>query len=177
MSSFRYVSDREAGERHRATRSVASSAIPRSQPRPDITRVPVVHNVDTILQLGETRYCRFRRRAIGVPPLSYKKGRILFELYTRARALMKLLAETGEKEHEKEYYAKLEKIKRFLNKNSFPMGKFTRFLRTIGLGRNVFENATEFELLELADFFLRGRTQSSVQYSTEEIPAMQMETH
>jgi hypothetical protein len=132
--------------------------------------------VDTILQLGEVRYFRFRRRAIGVPPLSYKKGRVLFELYTRARALMKLLAEKGAKEHETEYYATLEKIKRFIGKNSFAAGRMLRFLRRVGLTRNPFENATEFELLQIADFFLRGRTVSTVRYSTEEVPAMLTET-
>lgn len=159
---FRYVSDREVAMRH------SSAKVPTKSPargvRPEIARTPEIRNIETVLSLGDTRYFRFRRWTIGVLPLPFKKGQALLDLYLKTMAMGKIVAEKGDKDVQSQYYRNLGKLKRMLWRHAYPTGRLLRMLRRVGVMRNPFRLATEGELLEIADFFLRGRTKSNVQF-------------
>lgn len=137
-----------------------------SSPRPPVARVPVTRNVETVLGLGGTRYFRLRTLGLfGVPALPYRAGQLLVEVFTYTVARAKLIAEgKGTAETEEQYYNGLDHLQRLLWKYSFPAGKLRRLVRRLGFLSNPYRNATERELLDIADFFLKGRMRSTVQF-------------
>lgn len=159
--AFRYVSDREVADRWQKS---SVKAQPRGA-RPEIARLPEVRNIEPVLTLGEVRYFAFRRHTYGVPPLPYKRGHAMLGVYTRTLALTKLIAERGDKSLEDEYYRNLDWFKSMFWRHGFRTGKMMRLMRRLHLLRNPFAMATEKEVLEIADFFLKGRTKSNVQFS------------
>ena len=157
MGEFKYTPTREVAERHRA-------AAPRESARPAIAKPAATVNVQPVLDLGSVRYYRVGRLAYGVPPLAYQTGHRILDAYTRAIALARVMAgKISDQATKEEYYRTLDRLRTLLWKASFPAGRFRRVLWHLGLIPNQLRRATEQELLDIADFFLRGRTMSTVQ--------------
>lgn len=169
MAEFRYVSDREAAERHKKAKT---ARLTRAQHR-EASSAPI-RNVEPVLSLGEMTYFQFRGRAYGVPPLPWKTGKRMMQIYTTTIGHANLVATTGDKEAERVYFEGLEKLQNLLWKSCRPTGLIPRIFASIGLARNPFRNATEKEILDHTDFFLALRMKSNVQNSPEQMmePAM-----
>lgn len=161
MSEFIYIPTREVDARHRAARGLAREHQPRGTARPPSAE-PRLRNVEPVLDLGTVRYYRVGRFAFGIPPLAFKTGHQILDAYTKAMALALVMSKGGTTEQKTEYYRTLDTLSRLLWKYSFPAGRRYRIMRRLGMLRNPFARATEQEILDIANFFLRGRTMSSV---------------
>lgn len=129
----------------------------RSQPMEQAQRA---RNLLAVLDLGNRIYFTFRGRAYGVPPLPWKAGAAVHAIWTEAQQYpTPLTADTLPR-----YYATLHKLPPLLWAHCRPVGPLLRLCRRLGLLRNPFEAATETELVQLADFFLRCRMRSTVRY-------------
>lgn len=160
MGMFRYVPEREVAARHRAKRAARGTTAPRLPVPPTAARL---RNVEPVLSLGETTYFQFRGRAYGVPPLPWKAGQRLLQVYTATLALAGHVALQGDAKAERDYFRGLARIQAILWAYCRPVGKIRRVFWHLRLLHNPFRGATEKEVLELADFFLKGRTRSAVQ--------------
>lgn len=160
MGAFKYVPEQEVRERHRAARVAHTTKGPSKLPAPPTASR--LRNVEPVLSLGETTYFQFRGRAYGVPPLPWKTGERMLQVYTGTLALAADVARTGDKKSEREYYRGLSRLQSILWVSCRPVGRIRRALRLLRLHRNPFKGASEKEILELADFFLKGRTRSAV---------------
>lgn len=138
--------------RHRRPASPAAES-PVERPR----------NVEPILSIGDASYFHFRGRAFGVPPLPWKAGQRITDAQARAiGAMATLSSDPTSLPIRADYYKALGQLAPLLWRHCRPVGKLRRFLRFIGLHRNPFANATDRELLELADFFSSRRMRSGV---------------
>lgn len=133
--------------------------------RRTIAKAPAarLRNVEPILSLGELEFVHFRGRAYGVPPLPWKAGQQLLDARLRAIDATAVLArDPRDPEMRTAYFKALAKISALLWRNCHPTGKVRRFLRRLGLLQNPWANASEWELLEHADFFVSRRMKSGV---------------
>lgn len=121
---------------------------------------PVLANIPTLLDLGDTVYVEFRGRAFGVPPVAWRVGEKL--LAARMDAMAAAGSGTLTKESAPAYYRALQKLARILWRHSFPVGRIWRFLKAVRVMRNPYRQATEAELVALTDFFLQRRMASGV---------------
>lgn len=178
MGEFaRYHSRHEVDERHRAARPAArgdaASRFAQGIP-PQIQ--PRTKNVEAILSLGSVRYFTFRGTVYGVPPVPFKVGEQILDLHVQVLTLARTIVTTKTSqisaESSKEYFKALSRLSSVLWKNMRPIGKVRKFIWRIGGMRNPLRGATEMEVKDITDFFLQGRTKSSVQFSTESIPAI-----
>lgn len=161
MGQFKYVPEREVlarHQRHKVARGSKASRLPVAPPTASRLR-----NVEPVLSLGETTYFQFRGRAYGVPPLPWKPGQRLLQVYNATLTAAGQVALTGDKEAEQVYFRGLARIQSILWAYCRPVGRVRRVLRFLRFIRNPFTGASEKEVLELADFFLQGRTRSAVQ--------------
>jgi len=150
MLTMRRVPRDEMDARHSLARRQRAKVAPE--------RPPQVLNVQQVLDLGNLVYFTFRGRAYGVPPLPYKAGQELMVLWTEAAAFTKLTGANTAR-----YMGLLQRLPRLLWQHTRVVGRIRRWMRRLGLHRNPFLQATEKELVDLASFFLRRRTMSSVQ--------------
>ena len=169
MAEFRYVPpSRDGDSRVRASRPDAS---PRGPVVPS-KREPRQRNVEAVLSLGSTRYLRVHRHAYAVAPVPFKLGQRLLEEYVSVTKLAAQLARTGNKDDANVYYIGLAKLARMMWPHMRPVGRTRRVLKWLHLLKNPLLSGSEFEIKDVCDFFLQGRTKSSVQSLSEaEIPA------
>lgn len=114
------------------------------------------HNIETVLDLGNSVYFHFRGRAYGMPPLPWRVGQRMLSLWLEVAAIKSPLT----KDTRVEYARLLSQFPRLLWRNCYPQGRVNRWLRRLGLLRNPFNVATEQEIVELANFFLSRRMRS-----------------
>lgn len=115
-------------------------------------------NVEVVLDLGNVTFFLFRGRPYGMPPLPWKAGQKLLAAWHVVTGTPNILTP----ETAPAYYEALQKIPPLLWANCYPQSRILRVLRWFGLVRNPFARATEYELAEYADFFLRRRTRPGV---------------
>lgn len=135
----------------------------RVRPPPEQRPTPPPLNLDAVLEIGEAVYFTFRGRPYGVPPLPWREGeRILNARLTLTEIGRELPDGTRviEREHMQEYYRHLRTLQDVLWDNTRTVGTVRRFLRRLRLARNPYRQATETEIVKLADFFF-GRRMSS----------------
>lgn len=158
MIQFAPTQPEEMARRH-------AKAAARSRPAAKVSKVePTPRNVEPILSIGGSEYFHFRGRAFGVPPLPWKAGQRISDCQAKAlNALAMLSSKPTDQQARSEYYLALAQLPRLLWANSFPTGKWWRFVKRLGLLRNPFEGATDRELLELTDFFSSRRMKSGAQ--------------
>jgi hypothetical protein len=144
MVTFRVVPKAESAairEAHYRKRAPAAAPRPKSQ------------NFAPVLAFGDIEAFLFRGRAYGVPPLPYKAGLELLELWTEASDLGSNMSHAVARR----YGAIIRRIAVLLWKHTRVVGKGRRMLRRLGLFRNPFAEATEAELVDLAARFLARR--------------------
>lgn len=175
MGEFRYVPPpRDGDPRQRASRPETSPRGPVAAPS---KREPRQRNVEAVLSLGSTRYLRVHRHAYAVAPVPFKLGQRLLERSIEVTTLARQLAVSGKKEDTVAYYNGLFSLAKMLWPHMRPIGRARRVLKFFGLLRNPLVSASEFEIKDVCDFFLQGRTKSSVQSLSEaEIPARETRT-
>ena len=159
MVEFRYIPPDEVAQRHRATPRQPNTRIPQRQPQQ--------RNVEEILSLGDVRYMGYRTRAYRVPPVPYKLGQRVLDTHIRVLTHAKKVARGGTKEDSDQYFTELSYLVGLLWKHIRPTGKIRRVLWHLGLLPNPFRRASEKEVNEITDFFLRGRMTSSVRSISE----------
>lgn len=133
-----------------------------AQARPEPARSPEVpqapRNLGAILDLGNMVFFLFRGRPYGAPPLPWRAGQRLMDLWLQAlRHRGDLTDQTA-----KHYYSVIAQLPALLWHLTSPVGRTRRILRALGLHRNPFRGATEQELVDLAAFFLARRRMSSI---------------
>lgn len=149
----------EIDEAHRRAATKARAA------QAETVSAPPTHNVDAVLTVGDTTYRHFRGRAYGVPPLPWKAGQRITALQGQLhRAMDALRRKPFDEAPRAEYYLALAQLPDLLWANCRPTTKWRRFLRAIGAHANPFADATDRELLELADFFSSCRMRSGAQF-------------
>jgi len=139
---------------------LATHAAKLAQRVPADTTVTRLANVDVVLDLGDTCYITFRGRAFGVPPVAWRVGqKILAQRMAATTAAGNgiLTAQTTGP-----YYEALGRLAQTLWRHARPTGRMRRMAKRLGLLRNPFQEATEGELVQLADFFLGRRMTSTV---------------
>jgi len=119
-----------------------------------------IRNVGPVLDLGNTVFFTFRGRAFGVPPVPYQVGRAISAIWTEAVALGAVISE----DKTPRYYELIASLPPLIWANSYPVGRWRRLRRRLGLFRNPFRKATEAELVDLAGFFRSRRMTSGVQF-------------
>jgi len=170
MGTFKYIPPREVEERHRSKRPTASprGALPsQSEPRQ--------RNVEAVLSLGSTRYLRLHDRAYAIPPVSFTLGQRLLDRSIQVTVLAKRLSITGKREDSVEYYLQLSSLAQMMWPYMTPTGG-RKWLKRFHLMRNPLLVASEFEIKDVCDFFLQGRTRSSVQPLSDQTPAYEIQT-
>ena len=121
----------------------------RPKPKPQ----PRALNTRAVLDLGNTVYFTFRGRAYGIPPLAWRTGEQILDIWLG-------LAEHGEELTRSAlpgYYDGLRRLQGLLWSACRPVGRFRRLLYRLGLHSNPLRRATEGELVELAVFTLGRR--------------------
>jgi hypothetical protein len=119
---------------------------------------PRPQNVHAILDLGNLVYFEFRGRPYGVPPLPWREGEQLMDLWLEVRGYGSEI--TGAKVQP--YFAAMRKLARLIWRNSRPCGFALRAAKRLHLLRNPFmSEANERELADIAVFFLGLRTKST----------------
>lgn len=162
MAEFRYVTERESAAKHtqhQATRQKLA--------RHRESSSSGIRNVEPVLSLNEMTYLHFRGRAFGVPPLPWKAGQRMLQVYTATIANANVVSQRGDKKAEADYFAGLAQLQSLLWRYCYPVGWGWRLLRMLGLHRNPFRVATEKEILDHTDFFLQLRMKSNVRSSPE----------
>jgi hypothetical protein len=154
MGEFKYTPIHEVDARHRAARAKTS-------PRGSDTGEQ--KNVQAVLSLGATRYFSYRKYLLAVPPIPFKLGQQVLALYIRSLADAKQVVKTGGEDATASYYQQLRLLTDLMWKHVQPLTKSRRFLKRIGLLRNVLKDASEKEVTDIATFFLQGRMMSTVQ--------------
>lgn len=114
------------------------------------------HNIETVLDLGNVTFFHFRGRAYGVPPLPWRIGQRLLRPYLEAKERGASL--TASTQHD--YVRSLHQIAHICWRHCYPASRPLRWLRRLGLMRNPFYQATEEDLIGIANFFLARRMRS-----------------
>ncbi len=164
MGAFKYIPKHEVDARHRASTGAASP------PRPPAARdpgTPVNRNVTAVLSLGDTRYYQVLGRVYCIPPIPFKTGQRILDAQTRCLAAATRAATLGSKEDITAYFAGLGELARLLWKHMRPTGRVRRIMRRLHMLRNPFVRCSEKDIQTLTDFFLQGRTKSSVRAISE----------
>lgn len=163
MVAFRLVPKAEVAANH-------AKAQPKARPNP-IPRMPV--NLGHTLDLGDTIYLAFRGRSYGVPPVPWKVGQRLVALRFAAQEA------SGEGVLSSDtlpaYYDAVRAMGKLCWRHCRPARWWQRVLKRVGLARNVFESASEAEIVAIADFFCSRRMTVSVGFpgrTTLPSPAM-----
>lgn len=110
-------------------------------------------NVRQVLDIGTLVYFQWRGRSFGVPPMPWKQGAQLMDVYLLAQSL----GETINSQNAERYYAALQEMARIMWKCTRPVGMFRRLLKRLRILGNPYRKASEKELAELAVFFLGCR--------------------
>jgi hypothetical protein len=124
-------------------------------------------NVESILSLGSTEFVEFRGRAYGVPPVPWKVGQALNDARLAAIDALEILRfDSTDRDATAAYYPAIRRIPSLLWANCYTTGRIARILKRTPflryLLRNPFDDASDGELLEYADFFLARRMRSGV---------------
>jgi len=102
-------------------------------------------------------YFEFRGRAYGVPPLPWKEGERLLDLYLTVRGFPAELT----RDILPDYYRAIRGMAKVMWRNCRPCGPRARLARRLGLIRNPFLGANDREIADVAVFFLGLRTTST----------------
>lgn len=161
MIEFHYIPPDEVDRRHRepSRQQDARASIPQRQPQQ--------RNVETILSLGDVRYVGYRNRAFRCPPVPYKLGQRVLDLQVKATMFSRQVVQTGKKEPADEFFKTMSQLTKLLWSHLRPTGKIKRALWHLGLLRNPLRYASEAEVNQITDFFLKGRMTSSVRSMSE----------
>lgn len=114
-------------------------------------------NLEHVMDLGNTIFFTFRGRAFGIPPLAWREGEKIFDVWQEARGLTDL----ADSDQRRAYFRCIARLQKLVWANCKPVGPVRRWLRFFHLHRNPFRRATEGEIAELAVFILGRRTKSS----------------
>jgi len=114
---------------------------------------PRALNLNHVMDLGNTVFFIFRGRAFGIPPLAWREGEKILDVWLEAQSFGGAL----ERENLRAYYGCIKRLQKLTWKNCRPSGPIRRFLRLLHLHPNPFRRATEGELAELAVFMLGRR--------------------
>lgn len=143
----------------RATMDANHAAAARKSTRAAPVARPPQFNAAAVLDLGNLIYFTFRGRAYGVPPLGWRRGQQLLDLWIEAsefegRKLTR--ADTPR------YFAIIQTLAQLTWASVFPASVGLRWLRRLGLLRNPFQAGTEADIVSLAGFLLSLRTRSGI---------------
>ncbi len=114
-------------------------------------------NVQAVLDLGALIYFHWRGRSYGVPPMPWKAGARLMDVYLEARSF----GDDMTREVLPVYYGALGRMADIIWRSTRPTGRIARVIHKLRLSRNPFTKATEAELAELALFYLGRRMKTS----------------
>lgn len=163
MGEFRYVPAGEVAQRHRA-----KEAPPRQGTRGTVPqRRPEQKNVEQVLAIGAVRYITFHDRTFRIPPVPFRLGQRVLQVYVQSNEHARAVALSGKKEYTDKFYQDLELLAKLMWQHIRPVGKIRRFFWRIGLMRNPFRKASEGEMRAICDFFLQDRMKSSVRSMSE----------
>jgi hypothetical protein len=135
-------------------------------PTPVSRPLPRPLNLDHVMDLGNTIYFTFRGRAFGIPPLAWREGERILDVWQTALTFTDLT----EPASRKGYYACIRRLQRLVWRNCRPSGPFRRLLRWLHLHRNPFKRATEGEIAELAVFILGRRMKNPALAPETQVP-------
>lgn len=125
--------------------------VKRPEPKPTASERPL--NLRQVLDTGDLVFFTFRGRAYGIPPLAWRQGERILDVWLQLREVGAL----DERSKLKPYYYAYRRLQKLLWKNCRPTGPVRRLLHFLGLHPNPFRKATEGELAELAVFMLGRR--------------------
>lgn len=124
-------------------------------------QAPRALNTKTVLDLGNQVFYLFRGRPFGVPAIPHKAGLDLADLQAQAQEFVgKIKTRDDLRAYRKLVEQIPSKLWRLVGRP--PGGWVPRLLHRLHLLPNPFRQATEAELGELLDFFLKRRMTSSV---------------
>lgn len=113
-------------------------------------------NLRAVLDLGNLVFFNFRGRAYGVPPLPWREGEALLD----AKLEMARAGYFITDESRAGYYGGLRRIAQILWRNTRPVGRIRRLRKRLGLLPNELLDATDVQLVQLADFYSARRMTS-----------------
>lgn len=157
--AFKYIPTHEVDARHRAKAKVS----------PRESRMGEQRNVEAVLALGSTRYITYRGQLLAIPPVPFKLGEQLLDVYSRSLDDAKKVARTGDKKLTASYYRHLSVLAKLLWSHIQPVGRVKRALKRAHLLRNVFQDASEKEIQDITNFFFQGRMMSTVQVTEKNL--------
>lgn len=160
------------GNSRRAAKSAARQVPTAPLDADDIMRaasLPRQRNVEPVLSLSGTRYITIHsiHRTLAIPSIPFRLGQRVMDLYINALNQAKDVALHGKKDPQDRYFKTLSRLTRILWTHVRPLGRIRRIFWRLGLLRNPLKQCSEQELKEITDFFLQGRTKSSVQSISE----------
>lgn len=130
-------------------------------------RPPRAANLGAMLDLGNTIYFPHRGRAYGVPPLPWRQGEQLINVWLEAEEYGDQIT----RETSAPYYRCIALLAKLIWKNTYPTPLWRRIAKALHLSRNVFLDATEREVSDIALFLLERRT------SISELASRKTRTH
>lgn len=146
----------------KAWQKMASEELPRTS-RPSL-------NTRQVIDLGETVLFAFRGRAYVLPPLAFKKGHELLDVWLKAQEF----GSSVERSRLPEYRKLVARLAVMIWRCCYPAGRGWRMMRALGLLRNPFNNASEGELAELAVFILGRRMSVGVLHPKVGVKAVRL---
>lgn len=164
MIELRYMPPDEPGQPYPSRQQDARASV--------VQRQQQQRNVDTVLSLGDVRYMGYRNKAYRVPPVPYKLGQRVLDVQIKALGLAREVVQSGSKDPSDRFYKVMHELTGLLWQHIRPTGKIKRVLWRLGLLRNPFRVASEAEINQITDFFLKGRMTSSVR-SMSAVEALQ----
>ena len=129
--------------------------------------LPRALNLQNVMDLGNMVFFTFRGRAFGIPPLAWREGERLLDLWLQAKEFGAI----DEREKIRPYFRVIRKLRKLIWRNCVPTGPTRRLLNFLHLHRNPFRAATEGEIVEIALFILGRRMRSSAPAPDTETPA------
>lgn len=132
------------------------------------TGSPQMRNVLPAVALGSSDSFRWRGKSYLVPALSWRAGLALMD----ARLTAQDCRDVERVEVRKRYTQMLGLIEKIIWRNCRPINPVSRLLWRLRLARNPFRLATEQEVIDLADFFLKCRMRSHVQFRPKDLNSL-----
>lgn len=156
MIAFRRVPRAEMARRWAAKRANTLAPSPAT----------AVANAEVVLELGDTVFLNFRGRAYGVPPVGWRYAKRL-EVH-RAALIVAARESAQDGRLASRYYVAMRRLARALWRHLQPVARYRsmtpilRLRKRLGLLHNPLLDATDKEVIDIADFFSKRRMTSSV---------------
>lgn len=131
--------------------------VKRQTPRPRPEPVPRPLNLQPTLDLGNLVFFTFRGRAYGIPPLAWRTGEKMLDIYLQLMELSDPDKPLLTREQLPAYFGSFRQLQSLLWNHCHAVGWLRRLGKRLRIVRNPFREATEAEILGLALFTLGRR--------------------